>query len=173
MQTISLEQVAKMFQTWRKTKSSKFAPTPNSLKTLVKQLLPLYSKSHIIQSLGVSSRFLKTIIKPTASSPRQQQSKRNPKTNPKLRNNRASLSTAHNQDISFMPFTLGALAGNTTPSNPDPAALVPPTLEKALDTQDRYQTQCEFLKPNGMRLVIHPATNSDLISIISTFLCSN
>jgi len=60
--SLSLDQVSTIFQTWRNSKAHKFEPTPNSLKILVKQLLPLYSKSQITQSLGIGSRLLTSIL---------------------------------------------------------------------------------------------------------------
>ena len=168
--TTSLEQVSKMFQTWRETKLSKFEPTPNSLKILIKQLLPLYSKSKIMRSLGIGSRLLNTVIKPT-SERTLKRNKLNLKINMHSNSNFHSNDASYNQDVSFMPFSLGDVAGNLTPSSPTSA---PPT-----HRQDQNSTQCELIKPNGTRLVFYASagkdfsSSSDLPSIIKAFVCSN
>ena len=154
--TTSLEQVSKMFQTWRESKLSKFEPTPNSLKILIKQLLPLHSKSEIMQSLSIGSRLLNAIIKPVRRRTKKQ-NKHNSQTNTNLH-----VSSRSPQDVSFMPFTFGEVSGSTSSDRRLPSP----------HKKDQYPTQCEIIKPNGIRLSFS-SSSTNLSSIIKAFICSN
>ena len=79
---ITLEEAACQFQTWRANKKSKFDPMPAQLKSLVKKLIPYYSKNQIINTLKISQPQLNNI--------------KNPQSNAK----------STKQNLNFIPFKL-------------------------------------------------------------------
>lgn len=222
-QSLSLDRVSTIFQTWRNSKSHKFERTPNSLKILVKQLLPLYSKSQITQSLGIGTRLLTSILSADSDLKQKSRSAKYKSPRKKLQpakmigaplnststsrnnnihgipknndhSNHSSNSNVNNQEeVNFIPFTITIddMPPNsinnknnrqidtnaTTPiltltTSATSTTSITPTPTTSTNVE---HPQCEILKPNGIRLIIHAHSTSslDLTSIISTFLCSN
>lgn len=158
MQTtdFSLKQVAATFKNWRSNKLSKFEPVPDSLKQLVKQLMPLYSKMQIIRSLGISYRFLRTLsmpVKPRRRSkiPKQKQ----------WHDTHSNHSDAlpSDPDLQFINFRISDISDSSTGDTIDAS----------------HNNICTIVKPNGAKLILHHTadSSSSLVSIIGAFLCSN
>lgn len=145
MQTthFSLEQVASTFNDWRSNKLSKFEPVPDSLKQLVKQLMPLYSKMQIIGALGVSYRFLRTLDAPVKRK--------------HARPKRSYSNQDCNSDLQFVNFRISDISDSTIGCKRDAS----------------HNNICSIIKPNGTKLILHYAQDSSIASIIGAFLCSN
>ena len=156
MQTtgFSLEQVAATFKDWRSNKLSKFEPVPDSLKQLVKQLIPSYSKMQIIRSLGISYRFLHTLDAPVRPRSRHKIQKQLHDTHS---NHSGALQS--DPDLQFINFRISDISDSSTG-----------------DKIDASQNNiCTIVKPNGAKLILHHTadSSSSLVSIIGAFLCSN
>lgn len=140
---VTLESVAHIFANWRKNKQSKFSPIPDNLKALVNILLPHYSKKQIINTLKLSTNFIK-----------------------KLQNNQTQNSQKHD-NINFIPFQL-----NKIPDFEQITSLSPTNSNNDI-TNNNNSTSCQIYNPGGTQLIINTSNPDIINNIINIFLCSS
>jgi hypothetical protein len=132
--TTAIEEAARQFKAWRQSKTYKFEPTPNHLKELLKQLLPLYSQKDIVAHLNVSPAIISSLKKARKDS-----------ISPQLNTNPEHL-------INFIPFHL---------NSPTPIHDSNHTPESAIPSQSC--SICHIIKPNGSHLIIQTSDIKTII----------
>lgn len=149
---LTLEYVINQVNAWRNQKKHRSELMPESLKTLIARLAPLYSAYKIASSLRISlttfHNFKKTYVSDNVVN--QEEANITPA--------RSQPSKASDvQEMNFIPFQIVPLAAPESPDN---------TINPASDAS----TICQIIKPNGTKLVI-TTTNPD--TIMKSFLCYN
>ena len=141
--SLILEQVAQQFNLWHESRKNKFTPIPINLKKLVTQLLPYYSKKEIAASLKIGKPSVDSIERACFPA-----------------SSKSTISTPsqfQEKNLDFIKFNLAE------------ASVTASKVISAAPGDITYT--CEIIKPNGCKLIIH--TNSDLTSIVNSFLCSS
>ena len=123
---ISIEAVAQQFALWRQAKTSKFNPTPDNLKILVKQLAVHYTTSQIIRHVNISRTLLKALL---------------------------SKDNNIQPNVDFIPFQINNKTNPLNSHNASGYNTQGVSIDTTIHFKHR-QSICHIIKPNGNKLII-------------------